>query len=67
MSPTVEAIRIRSPRTAPPVYGEAGSTATTPTVSPRSRSASASLSTSVDLPAPGDPVTPITSAEPVWS
>ncbi len=37
MSPTVEAIRIRSPRTAPPVNGEEGSIATIPTVSPRSR------------------------------
>jgi len=37
MSPTFDAIRIRSPSTAPPVYGEEGSTATTPTVSPRSR------------------------------
>jgi len=37
ISPTVEAIRIRSPSTAPPVNGEEGSIAMIPTVSPRSR------------------------------
>ena len=37
MSPTLEAIRMRSPSTAPPVNGEEGSIAMTPTVSPRSR------------------------------
>jgi hypothetical protein len=67
MSPTVDAIRMRSPRTDPPEYGEEGSTAITPTVSPRARYASVSLSTRVDLPAPGLPVTPTTSAPPVCS
>jgi hypothetical protein len=37
ISPTFEAMRIRSPSTAPPVYGDEGSIAMMPTVSPRSR------------------------------
>src|SRR3990170_4832344 len=36
-STPVSAIRIRSSRTAPPVYGDVGSTATTPTFLPRAR------------------------------
>jgi len=35
-STPVSAIRIRSPSTAPPVYGDVGSTATTPTFDPDS-------------------------------
>ena len=51
-------IRIRSPRTAPPVKGLVGSTATTPTVAPLFRIAAVSRSTSVLFPAPGGPVIP---------
>ena len=51
-------IRIRSPRTAPPVNGLVGSTATTPTVAPVFRIAAVSRSTSVLFPAPGGPVMP---------
>ena len=58
-------IRIRSPRTAPPVNGLDGSTAMIPTDSPSPRSKVVSRSTSVDLPAPGGPVIPSTWARPV--
>ena len=57
-------MRMRSPRTAPPVKGLDGSTAMTPTLAPSARSLAVSLSTSVDLPAPGGPVTPSTCARP---
>ena len=67
MSPMFEAIRIRSPSTAPPVNGEEGSMPMIPTVRPWSRYVFATLSTRVDLPAPGLPVMPMTSAFPVWS
>src|SRR5258706_14107276 len=55
---------MRSPRIAPPVNGDDGSTATIPTVLPRRRRACARRSTSVDLPAPGGPVIPKTRALP---
>ena len=58
-------MRIRSPRIAPPEYGEEGSTATMPTVSPRARAAVARARASVLLPLPGLPVRPITCARPV--
>src|SRR5690606_37605562 len=57
-------MRMRSPSSAPPVNGELGSTATTPTVSPRARSAVISAETSVDFPAPGGPVMPMRRARP---
>ena len=53
-------IRIRSPRMAPRVYGELGSTARTPTRLPRRRHSPMSALTSVDLPLPGGPVMPTT-------
>src|SRR6266536_4665338 len=56
---------MRSPRIAPPVKGEEGSTATIPTVLPRRRYACARRCARVDLPAPGGPVTPTTRARPV--
>ena len=51
-------IRIRSPRSAPPVNGLLGSTARIPTLRSRSRSRSAYFSVSVLFPAPGGPVIP---------
>src|SRR5213594_2351607 len=57
-------IRMRSPRTAPPVNGLEGSTAMMATRSPSARRRVVSLSTSVDLPAPGGPVMPSTWARP---
>ena len=54
-------IRIRSPRTAPPLIGLDGSKATTATVQAALRARRrAGRSTSVDLPLPGTPVTPTT-------
>ncbi len=53
-------MRTRSPRMAPPVNGLEGSTAITPTVSPRPRQRWMSWSQSVDLPLPGGPVMPTT-------
>ena len=58
-------MRTRSPSKAPPENGLEGSTATTPTRSPAARARATSASTSVDLPTPGDPVTPTTNAPPV--
>src|ERR1051325_5561554 len=62
-------IRIRSPSRAPPEKGLVGSTARTPTVSPRRRHDCTSCWTRVDLPAPGGPVMPIRRACPrrEWS
>ena len=57
-------IRIRSPRRAPPVKGDDGSTAMIPTVRPRARAARASARTSVLLPLPAAPVMPTTCARP---
>src|SRR5256885_5781914 len=59
-------MRIRSPRTAPPVKGLLGSTAMTPTVWCRSRIPLPSASASVLLPVPGAPVNPTRYAFPVW-
>src|SRR5579872_2219732 len=59
-------MRMRSPRTAPPVNGLVGSTATTPTRRPSRRIVPTSAAISVLLPAPGGPVTPTTYARPVW-
>src|SRR5450432_203627 len=58
-------MRMRSPRIAPPVKGEEGSTATMPTRFPSDRHSCARRCTSVDLPAPGGPVIPTTRARPV--
>src|SRR5712691_5106130 len=59
-------MRIRSPRIAPPLKGEVGSTATMPTLFPWRRRWAVRRSTSVDLPEPGGPVTPTTSDFPAW-
>src|SRR5206468_1503800 len=64
-STPVSAIRIRSPRTAPPVYGDVGSTATTPTVLPRDRKARTNRLIKELFPTPGGPVNPTTWARPV--
>jgi hypothetical protein len=58
-------MRIRSPRIAPPVNGDEGSTATTATRSPRRRYDWTRRCTSVDFPAPGGPVIPTIRARPV--
>src|SRR5664280_504561 len=58
-------MRIRSPRIAPPENGDDGSTAMMPTFRPRMRALRASAAVSVDLPAPGEPVRPVTRAPPV--
>ena len=57
-------MRMRSPRMAPPDTGLDGSTAMTPTVLPAPRRLAITALTSVDLPAPGGPVKPTTSACP---
>ena len=54
------AMRMRSPRMAPPENGLVGSMAMMPTVLPCLRYSFASLSVSVLLPAPGGPVMPST-------
>src|SRR3990170_4917385 len=61
----VSAIRIRSPSTAPPVNGEVGSTATTPTFFPRLRYARTSRLIRELFPTPGGPVNPTMCAFPV--
>src|ERR1700680_9693 len=53
-------MRMRSPRMAPPVKGELGSVAITPTDLPCFLSKATTASTSVDLPVPGAPVKPAT-------
>src|SRR6476620_11784211 len=58
-------MRTRSPSSAPPEKGELGSTARTPTRSPRVRSTRTSELAVVDLPTPGGPVKPTTWARPV--
>ena len=58
-------MRTRSPSSAPPVYGDVGSIASTATVRPASRSARTSSVASVDFPTPGAPVSPIVDARPV--
>ena len=57
-------IRTRSPSSAPPENGEDGSTASTPTRLPAARSAVTSADVDVDLPTPGEPVSPTTCAWP---
>ena len=57
-------IRTRSPRSAPPVIGDDGSTAMTATERPARRSSAISAATRVDLPAPGGPVIPTRCAAP---
>src|SRR5256884_3060097 len=64
-STPVSAIRIRSPSTAPPVYGDVGSTATTPTFRSRLRYLRTSRLIRELLPTPGGPVNPTTWARPV--
>src|SRR5664279_3684869 len=58
-------IRTRSPSSAPPENGEEGSTASTPTRAPRRRYADTSALADVDLPTPGEPVSPTIWARPV--
>src|SRR5690606_39435783 len=60
------AIGIRSPGNAPPVDGDDGSMASTPTRLPCARSAASSIDVDVDLPTPGGPVSPMTCAFPVY-
>src|SRR3954462_2968489 len=55
-------MRTRSPSSAPPENGDDGSTASTPTRLPAARSARTSAVVEVDLPTPGDPVSPSTCA-----
>src|SRR6267143_1353360 len=64
-STPVSAIRIRSPSTAPPVYGDDGSTATTPTFRSRLRYLRTSRLIRELFPTPGGPVNPTTWARPV--
>src|SRR5438132_1638284 len=64
-STPVSAIRIRSPSTAPPVYGDVGSTATTPTFRSRLRYFRTSRLIRELFPTPGGPVNPTTWARPV--
>src|SRR5947199_9672548 len=64
-STPVSAMRIRSPRTAPPVYGDVGSTATTPTFLSRPRRVRTRRLMRELLPTPGGPVNPTTWARPV--
>src|SRR5699024_5178881 len=58
-------IRIRSPSSAPPENGEDGSMAKTPTRLPCRRHELTRAPVEVDLPTPGEPVSPITCASPV--
>jgi hypothetical protein len=55
-------MRVRSPRSAPPLTREDGSTAITATLSPASRQPRSSAFVSVDFPTPGGPVRPVTCA-----
>src|SRR5881396_2329219 len=64
-STPVSAIRIRSPSTAPPVYGDVGSTATTPTFRSRLRYFLTSRLIRELFPTPGGPVNPTIWARPV--
>jgi len=57
-------IRTRSPSSAPPENGEDGSTASTPTRRSCARRTRTSADVEVDLPTPGEPVSPITRARP---
>src|SRR3954468_15809892 len=59
-------IRTRSPRIAPPVNGLDGSTASTPTRRPPARNCRTSSLVVVDLPTPGEPVSPTTWACPEY-
>ena len=65
-SAAMRCMRMRSPRMAPPLKGEVGSTARMPTFWPSARRARASWSVRVLFPAPGGPVMPITDARPRW-
>src|SRR5665213_1022711 len=64
-SSTWACILIRSPRRAPPENGELGSTATTATRRCSPRNSRSNSAISVDLPTPGDPVTPMVCA--LWA
>ena len=57
-------MRTRSPRMAPPVNGDDGSTASTATSDPSTRRALMRWVVSVDFPAPGAPVMPTVYAWP---
>ena len=59
-------MRMRSPRMAPPLKGDVGSTARMPTRWPWARRVRATWSVRVLFPAPGEPVMPITVARPRW-
>jgi len=63
-SPAYACIRTRSPRSAPPVIGDDGSTAMTATDRPTRRSSAIRAATRVDFPAPGGPVIPTRWADP---
>ena len=65
-SPAMPSMRTRSPRMAPPLSGDDGSTASTAGVRPRSGKSRVSWPVSVDFPAPGAPVMPTTWALPMW-
>src|SRR6266540_1216917 len=64
-STPVSAMRMRSPSTAPPEYGDVGSTATTPTFLSCARNVRTRRLISELFPAPGGPVNPTTWARPV--
>src|SRR6266542_565897 len=64
-STPVSAMRMRSPSTAPPEYGDVGSTATTPTFLSFPRNVRTRRLIRELLPAPGGPVNPTTWARPV--
>ena len=60
-------IRTRSPSSAPPENGDDGSTASTPTRRPaRAAARATSAEVVVDLPTPGEPVSPTTWARPAY-
>src|SRR4051812_23460589 len=59
-------ILTRSPSNAPPVKGDVGSTAMTPTLSPESRKCLTTKAVMLLFPAPGGPVSPIRRAWPVF-
>jgi hypothetical protein len=63
-SRATDSMRIRSPRSAPPVNGEVGSTATMPTRFPSARRARVRAVVIVLFPAPGGPVSPTRRARP---
>ena len=63
-SSACSSIRTRSPKIAPPVNGDDGSIASTPTLEADARISRTSAEVSVDFPAPGAPVIPMVVAAP---